>query len=99
VKRRHNQGNFYKRQNLIKADGFRGLVHYHHAGSIAAFRQTWCWRRQEFYILTGKQQKEETTVFHRQPGGASEIPHWVKLKHEPLKPSPTVMHFLQGHTS
>jgi hypothetical protein len=24
---------------------------------------------------------------------------WVKLKHRPSKPTPTMTHFLQGHTS
>jgi hypothetical protein len=45
------------------AYSFRGLVHYHHGGSMAASRLTWCWRRSwKFYILIHRQQKR--TVSH-----------------------------------
>jgi hypothetical protein len=51
--------------------------------SIAACRQTWCWKIPEFYIL-----------IEMQPGG-DWIPLWVELEHQkPSKPAYTVVHFL-----
>ena len=55
-------------------------------GSMAAHKQTWCWRNWEFYIPVCRQQEEER--------------HWAWLEY--LKPQslPSVTHFLQqGYTS
>jgi hypothetical protein len=66
------------------------------AGSMAACRQTWCWRNQDFYISSKGIQKE--SVFDRQSGGGS-LAHWAKLRQRTSKPTPTVMNFSQqGHT-
>jgi hypothetical protein len=44
------------RKHLIEAViHFRGLVHYHHGGSMVALRQTQCWRcSYEFYIQVSR---------------------------------------------
>jgi hypothetical protein len=57
-------------------------------GSMAACRQTCCWRSWEFYVLILSSQEE------------IRIPHWAELEHRrPQSPAPTMIHFLsQNHT-
>ena len=66
------------------------------AGSMAACRQTWCWRRsREFYILTGRQPGETRDCLPKAARGGS-LPHWVELEHYKCsKPTYTMTHFLQ----
>ena len=41
----------------------RGLVHYHHAGSMEGHKQTWCQRGSwEFYIWIFREQEENATL-------------------------------------
>ena len=87
VKRHHAQGNSYKGNislELAYSSQVQTIVIM--VGSMAACRQTWCWRNWEFYSWIYKQ-KEET------------VSHWVYL--ELLRPQslPSVTHSpQQGHT-
>jgi hypothetical protein len=49
---------------------------------MAEWRQTWCWRSQEFYFFIHRQQKG--SVFHRQPESGS---HWSDVSIYVLKAS------------
>jgi hypothetical protein len=48
-------------------------------GRMALFRQIWCWRIKEFYILTQRQ------------SGVSSPSHWAELEHRTSKPTPTLI--------
>jgi hypothetical protein len=52
VNRHHSQGNSYKDNiSLGLAYRFRGSIHYHQGGSMAASRQAWCRRSWGFIIF------------------------------------------------
>jgi hypothetical protein len=62
------------------------------AGSIAACKQTWCWRNQEFYILILRQPRGDWLL--QVTRSRLLIPHWMELDHRTSKPTPTVTHIL-----
>ena len=102
MKRLHDQGLYYKGQHLIWSwlTGSEVPSIIIMAGSMAACRQTWCWKRSwEFCICIRRQPRETDNLRHL---GGSSIPQWVEPEHRRRLPKPTrmVTHFLQqGHIS
>jgi hypothetical protein len=89
VKRHHDHGNSYKGQHLIwgwlTVSEVQSMIVM--TGSMVACRQMWCWRSQEFFFLTHRQQ------------GETECHAGYSLSIYDSKPTPIVTHFVQlSHT-
>jgi len=99
VKRHQDQGNSYKRKDCgwLAGSYVQSIVTM--AGSMASYRQTWCWRSLSVLHLDPKAAARD--YLYKHPGGAwnSTLGRAHTGCAQASKPTPTVTHFLhQGHT-
>ena len=67
---------------------FRGLVHYLHGRKHGVVQADMGLKEPKVLLLDLKVARRRLS-----------LPHWAELEHRTSKPTLTVTHFLQGHTS